>query len=206
MKNCTKCHQDKDEAEFIGKNGQPTAQCASCREIKLKWHHRTKAARVDYVRLYDQQYHSKNRERSNQRCRQYYQQNKAAVVAWMNQYKQSDPERSKKWVRDWNKTERGRLSRKKAQAKREQRKKKTDITRRWLMALYETAIMCPLCSCELNDDGSIYPNGKHLDHTVPLNVGGMHIKSNVRVVCFKCNTSRPKDGSDINTDPCSVTK
>jgi 5-methylcytosine-specific restriction endonuclease McrA len=40
------------------------------------------------------------------------------------------------------------------------------------------------------------PNSKELDHILPINQGGTHTHGNVRIICRRCNQSRPKDGSD----------
>lgn len=45
-------------------------------------------------------------------------------------------------------------------------------------------------------DVPFLPNSKELDHIVPLNVGGTHTIGNVRIICRRCNTGRPLDGSD----------
>ena len=39
-----------------------------------------------------------------------------------------------------------------------------------------------------------------IDHILPINVGGMHRKNNIRIICKKCNLKRPKDGKDIKQD------
>jgi HNH endonuclease len=54
---------------------------------------------------------------------------------------------------------------------------------------------CPLCRKQMTEDAG--PRQKHLDHIVPLAVGGTHTWGNVRVVCATCNLSRPHDGSDV---------
>jgi len=53
-----------------------------------------------------------------------------------------------------------------------------------------SAQTCAMCKTRLNDE-------KHLDHIVPLAMGGTHTKANVRVVCKPCNLGRPKDGRDV---------
>lgn len=55
---------------------------------------------------------------------------------------------------------------------------------------------CAICDCGLSTDLG-KPNSKHLDHIVPINVGGLHVRENVRVVCRTCNLRRPLDGSDV---------
>lgn len=37
----------------------------------------------------------------------------------------------------------------------------------------------------------------HTDHIHPLNMGGKHTASNVRIICATCNLRRPKDGRDV---------
>jgi hypothetical protein len=74
--------------------------------------------------------------------------------------------------------------------------KSTDITSIWLKQLWESATHCVLCGKQMEDNGS-YPNGKNLDHMLPLCVGGTHEMSNVRYICAKCNITRPKNGSDL---------
>jgi hypothetical protein len=51
------------------------------------------------------------------------------------------------------------------------------------------------CGIELTDIPFLL-NSKELDHIIPLNIGGTHTIGNVRIICRKCNSSRPKDGSD----------
>ena len=58
------------------------------------------------------------------------------------------------------------------------------------------ATTCSVCAAELTDTRWL-PNSKHLDHIVPINIGGTHVEENVRIVCARCNLSRPRDGSDV---------
>ena len=80
--------------------------------------------------------------------------------------------------------------------KRRSSVKDTDITTAWLKDLKQNATDCPLCDIPMETHGK-YPNGKQLDHILPLNVGGEHKMNNVRYICAKCNIQRPKDGSDL---------
>lgn len=72
----------------------------------------------------------------------------------------------------------------------------TDITKEWLMELWRNTEVCVVCGSILDASGK-YPRGKHLDHIVPINVGGLHMMNNVRYICAQCNLERPKDGSDV---------
>ena len=72
----------------------------------------------------------------------------------------------------------------------------TDIDSKWLAESRRKTIQCPICGKLLENHGR-YPNGKHLDHIIPIFVGGGHFKHNVRYICAECNIARPRDGSDI---------
>lgn len=71
-------------------------------------------------------------------------------------------------------------------------KLKSDISTNYLFELKNKSITCPICNLAY-----ISKSDKHLDHIVPISIGGEHVKKNVRVICKKCNLSRPKDGRDL---------
>lgn len=56
---------------------------------------------------------------------------------------------------------------------------------------------CPMPGCGVWMTGKPHlPNSKELDHILPLNQGGTHTHGNVRIICRRCNQTRPKNGSD----------
>jgi len=65
----------------------------------------------------------------------------------------------------------------------------TDINSTWLLNLKETTIRCPICGVKLIEIGRS-GNQKQLDHIIPISKGGLHIRSNVRYICARCNNSR----------------
>jgi hypothetical protein len=71
----------------------------------------------------------------------------------------------------------------------------SDITAGQELAMRKRARKCPMCGVRLTSRPDL-PNSKHLDHIVPLGVGGTHTHGNVRIICADCNLHRPKDGSD----------
>jgi HNH endonuclease len=73
----------------------------------------------------------------------------------------------------------------------------SDITSEQEMAMRRKARKCPMpgCGVRLTDKPGL-PNSKHLDHIIPLGVGGTHSHGNTRIICRSCNVRRPKDGSD----------
>jgi 5-methylcytosine-specific restriction endonuclease McrA len=73
----------------------------------------------------------------------------------------------------------------------------SDITAAQELAMRAQARECPLCGASLTSEPN-RPDSKHLDHIIPLGIGGTHTHGNVRIICFTCNIRRPKDGSDYS--------
>lgn len=73
----------------------------------------------------------------------------------------------------------------------------TDITTAFESQMRRRARQCPMCSVWMTDSPGL-PSSKHLDHIIPIHVGGTHTIGNVRIICRTCNLSRPKDGSDLD--------
>ncbi len=87
----------------------------------------------------------------------------------------------------------------KTRAKNHQRRmagRTSDITAAYERRLRAKARRCPLCSVRLTNRPDL-PNSKHLDHIVPVVIGGTNTIGNVRIICRTCNLTRPKDGSDL---------
>jgi hypothetical protein len=71
----------------------------------------------------------------------------------------------------------------------------TNITTEYLRELWDKTNHCCITGIKLENHGR-YPNGKHLDHIIPLNAGGTHTKDNVRYISAIANINRPRDGRD----------
>lgn len=76
----------------------------------------------------------------------------------------------------------------------------SDVTAEFVMELRRETSTCVLCDATLvNRSGRA--RSKEVDHIVPLAAGGKHVRANLRVICARCNRSRPWDGSDISEVP-----
>lgn len=67
--------------------------------------------------------------------------------------------------------------------------KTSDVTTEFIKNLWETTLHCPLCNIVLATHGR-HPDGKQLDHIISLRDGGLHIRSNIRYICARCNSTR----------------
>lgn len=73
------------------------------------------------------------------------------------------------------------------------------VTAALVRDLLAQAKSCPICRKRLSEKRG-HPQKKHLDHVVPLAVGGAHTTGNVRVICATCNLSRPRNASDVEQE------
>ena len=78
----------------------------------------------------------------------------------------------------------------------------SDITPAYEAMLRSKTRKCRICGTYLTSKPD-RPNSKHLDHIIPINVGGTHTIGNVRIICRTCNLARPKDGTDY-TGPITL--
>ena len=97
----------------------------------------------------------------------------------------------------YRKTPKGKIYASHYQSIRRATYKDTDITQEFLENLWNNTQDCILCNRYLDQT-------RHLDHIIPLNIGGKHVKDNVRYLCAQCNCARPHDGHDIS--PLTLTQ
>ena len=207
MRICRKCKTEKPLSDFskLREDWQP--YCKKCVSEYMKIY---SAKNKDVIRQRVKEFTKNNPELVRKYKRDYYARNKQLVKDRANKWKVDNREkflegvkRRKPIYRDKYRAMRlyrfGMRRLKNGTYKETYRNKEvfTDITVEWLNNLFVKSTHCELCNCEMDNNGSAYPNGKQLDHILPLIVGGTHMKNNVRFICFKCNVSRPNDGSDI---------
>ena len=103
--------------------------------------------------------------------------------------------RRKRWIQTYGKT-----PIQKAEWVNEQHIKRagqltTDITAEWLLTQWRLARLCPVCGHRYTKYGR---HVRNLDHIIPLARGGVHMMSNVRIICRDCNL-RKGDRVEANT-------
>ena len=75
----------------------------------------------------------------------------------------------------------------------------TDITPKWLKALWRRSRTCPICELAMlsGKDHKSHPRKKTLDHKKPLSRGGAHTKSNVWVICATCHEEKDRHNGEM---------
>jgi 5-methylcytosine-specific restriction endonuclease McrA len=189
MKLCNICKIEKDENFFYKlKNGKSYSYCKECSKASArKWA-------------------KDNPEKNKEKSKKWDKEHPGYVSSMMKKSRDKDPEKDRQRCRDWKKAnpekhrqwgidhpEKVNASRKQYFHKRRLILKDTDITIDFLIHLKEDAKICPLCGKEMIDISvPFHPDQKQLDHILPISLGGRHYKDNVRIICGKCNDSRPR--------------
>jgi 5-methylcytosine-specific restriction endonuclease McrA len=191
-KTCTRCKAEKPETlEFFrpqprGKNGLES-QCRECRRADRKeWYARNAERRAEASRAW---YHS-NKERATKTHSKYYKENFDAIAESNRQWKL----RNKDIVTESNRRYAHRRRARIAKAGFE------FYTEQQVLDIYGTD--CYICSEPINlsaprsavADG--WKRGLHIDHVIPIALGGSDIIENVRPSHAICNLRKSSsDGS-----------
>jgi len=195
MKTCTICKEIKYELEFCknikAKDGLQT-QCKCCRKINAKIYSlANKEKKAIYGRAYrevnkDQKSISRkiwrelNKDREHNKDKLYYLNNKEYILARNKNWKQNNPE-----LRLATGHKRRALKR-----NAEGTYTYTDITN--LIQIQNSK--CVYCQVELITKGKgIY----HVDHRMPLFLGGTNFPENLQLLCPTCNLSKSYKHPDI---------
>lgn len=171
---CNTCQTEKSITDFNKNKSKKSGYNSQCRLCCKAW----KIANKDYIKAYNTKYKKENFEYIKSYNEQYYEKN----PEYLSNYRQR-PEVKVQKVNDRN--------------RRRAKCEKTDITNKWLVNLKNKSTHCGLCDCEMVNDG-YRQNGKTIDHIVTLNTFGTHTMDNIRIICRKCNLSRPKDNRDVS--------
>lgn len=151
------------------------------------------------------EYREKNRDKRKGYFKEYHKNNKVREKEYRIKYREQHRDKLREYEKTyWKKNEGRKKERHKeyyeknkewffdAAYKRRAKTKQTDITTKYRVDLKTNTTHCEICGKKFKTDDK-----KHLDHIIPLNIGGTHTRNNVRYVHAKCNLQRPKNGSDI---------
>ena len=148
------------------------------RNSKVEYARQQRKLNKDTISIQRKKNYRINKEKRLVQVKIYQQKNKEKIAEKKKVYRQNNGER----ILLLNANTRGRIR---------ASQKTTDITTEWLRELLENTKTCLLCS-NLMEKGN-----RQIDHIIPINIDGQHKKDNIRIICRKCNLSRPKDGRDL---------
>lgn len=181
-KKCTKCGSIM-KLYLFNRNAQSKDNCTShCKECQKKNAHKS---------------YAKNKHKRN--YKKYYQANKEAKQAQSRQYYQTHKEELRIKHAKYRNSPKGKKAMNKAHSKRAALlKQNTGIpyTREMILerdTIRGTEPICYLC-------GEPITGTVHLDHVVPVVMGGKDCFTNIACVHDVCNLRKSKDGREITTE------
>ena len=194
-KRCTKCGQTKPLTQYNlekrGRDGR-RAKCKECDRARSRaWYE----ANAEHVRAKARAWHEANPERARARNRAWYEANPERARARARTWRKSNPEhirvRNRAWyeanaehvrakARAWNEAN---PERKRDIVSRRRARKATAVPQRWRLSECPDHL-CYWCGTELTHDNT------HLDHIMPLSLGGPHTPDNTANTCAPCNLTK----------------
>ena len=214
MKVCKTCGIEKEIDEFC-KDSKTTDgyfyKCKECQSIHYKkyYEENKEKEKIRYKKYYEEnkekesirqkKYYEENKEKKSIRQKKYYEENKEKIKKYNKNYNEEHKAEKKEYQKKYSKTLKGREVIRFRRHKKRIAYENTDITVEWLIQQKKENEFCELCGTKMNNT-NYHSAQAHLDHIIPLNIGGKHIMENVRFICAKCNQSRPKDGRDVIVD------
>lgn len=169
---CRKCGEVKALSEFHASRGRVWFQCWQCYYDQVReWH----AANKDRVTEIKRAHRSSNREAERAKAREKYWADHAATRANRNekqkQWRDANPERHRSYL----------AKRRKQLQSSGESFSASDVKE--LFATQGGKCAEPSCRTALSD-------GYHVDHIMPLALGGRNTAENIQLLCARCNVKK----------------
>ena len=191
MKACTKCGIEKAKAEFNKASrikGGVRSTCKDC-DAEYRAANREKiaeycAANAERINARSAEYYAANRERLNARSAEYYAANREKIAEYYAANAERIKARSAEY-RNANPDKNATNSRNRRARKRNADGKHTAADIRAIFDKQQG--LCANCQTKLFKSGS---KKYHIDHIMPLALGGSNWPENLQCLCPSCNLSK----------------
>ena len=176
LKRCSKCGEWKPRAAFCVDNHTSTGLCSICRICKAEKARAYYALNKQSLAEKNRAYREVNSEKVAEYARSYYEKNHAKIRA--QQAEQRNTPEHRKYMREWFKTPAGR--RLKALRRASKRGANGTFTSADIEDIRKAqGNRCYICGKKLKK--------YHIDHFIPLALGGSNDPGNLRLACPHCN-------------------
>ena len=175
MKICTVCKAEKDLFEFGKQKGTSTGLRSACKKCHTKKAKLYANNNKEKIQAYKKAYNFENREHIRNQCKLYRAINTKFVKTINSKWKKENPD----LVKIYNQN-------RKAKKRFQTGQISKGIVKK-LMILQNSK--CTNCKTNLQE------TGHHLDHIMPIDLGGAHADENLQLLCPTCNLRK------YNKDP-----
>lgn len=214
-KTCTKCLQEKQITEFYNRAASIDGKALHCKQCAAIYNARWRNENKDILKIKKAEYHANNREEILRKHRIWMAENIESVKQKQLEYRNKNKEKARinsiKWRLE--NTKRSRDSSKRWRSSNKDRYKA--INKRFLQnnpgikisyeenrrarklslsgevsrdivprLLKSQKHLCACCKADL------VKNKYHLDHIMPLKLGGAHTDHNMQILCVTCNLKK----------------
>jgi len=178
---CSKCKVEKSLSEFCRDNHAKDglrSTCRSCHSARAK------------------QYRKDHKKETAERRRKYHQENKEKISIRYKIYADAHKKEKAAYYKQYCQTDTGKAVRHKSKHKRRALKMKVKCENFNPLRVFERdKYRCQLCGKKTRPDfNQWHPLYPHLDHIVPLSLGGEHSKRNTQCLCRLCNLTKNNTG------------
>jgi 5-methylcytosine-specific restriction endonuclease McrA len=170
---CPKCQVETER----NKKGD----CKPCAIVRVKkWIENNREKHNQYCAKWQKNYPEKNRETSNR----YRQKNIASILKKDKERRAKDPEKYVQLARNYAKKYPDKVNARNAQRRAKRKEQSGIVSKNIIEKLKELQkSKCPCCQQPLSEN-------YHLDHIVPLSLGGKHEDSNLQLLIANCNQQK----------------
>jgi len=215
-KQCSRCKQMKPLSEFNKCNRAKDGKQSQCKQCKAELQRLYYAKDPERCRANVYRHREKNKDKINARRRELYHQdphyreyaykwrreNREKYLADLRQYYRHNAKKRNQWYKEFRKKHPKEASRRWRLYYATHRQERLDKSA-YERAQRQNAVTEKFSRQEIykRDNGYCHICGKkvpknnfHLDHLIPLSLGGKHTRQNVAIACPKCNLKRGASG------------
>lgn len=177
-KRCYRCKTIKNSSEFYNNKNKKSGLMDEC---------------IICYKEYKKEHYSRHKEYIKNRSLKYYYEHREQVLNTVSNYYYNNKEEITRKIKEYRKTDKWKIVNTVGQSKRQERIKNTDngtiTTNSLVLLLHKQNGKCAICEklLDLTKKFSV-----HLDHIIPICVGGEHTLENVQWTCSKCNLGKKK--------------
>jgi 5-methylcytosine-specific restriction endonuclease McrA len=180
---CIQCAKEERKSEKY-LNAQKTWRKINIEKLKQDnalWRKENKDRKTEN----DRQWRINNIERKRENDRKYYEENKEEVLKKNRKYAKNNPEVLKKAIKKWQDNNPHLVAAISARRRARMQNAEGFFTGKDIQNIFESQnFMCVGCDSDLKNKKF------HVDHIMPLSLGGSNWPTNLQILCPKCNLTK----------------